>query len=169
MDLCQPTKGAQPRGVLVRRPILLSRAWLVFLLWTFATAVKISLPPLPAWKGHVPEINAESPRHLLGSGSLLGQKALGCWVCTTRPGDPLSPPPPPTPPGAGHGALDSSELNRSQFPRAQWLIPCKCAPSPGPSIPGKSKFVQPALEASSLLDRSYSWSCTWFLSKQVLE
>lgn len=42
--------------------MLLSRAWLVFLLWTFATAVKISLPPLPACKGHVPEIKAEPPR-----------------------------------------------------------------------------------------------------------
>lgn len=67
MYLSHPEKGDQPRGsfpagVLVRRPIVLSKAWLVFLLWTFATAVKISLPPLPACKGHVPEINPESPR-----------------------------------------------------------------------------------------------------------
>lgn len=33
----------------------------MFLLWTSATAVTISLPPLPACKGHVPEINPEPP------------------------------------------------------------------------------------------------------------
>lgn len=55
-------KGSLPTGVLVRRPILLSRAWLVFLIWIFATAAKITLPPLPAFKGHVPGINPESLR-----------------------------------------------------------------------------------------------------------
>lgn len=34
----------------------------MFLIWIFATAVKITLLPLPAFKGHVPGINPESLR-----------------------------------------------------------------------------------------------------------
>lgn len=42
---------------------MLSRAWLALLTWLLATAAaKITLPPLPASKGHVPGINPESPR-----------------------------------------------------------------------------------------------------------
>lgn len=34
----------------------------MFLIWIFATAAKITLSPLPAFKGHVPGINLECLR-----------------------------------------------------------------------------------------------------------
>lgn len=60
---------------------MLSRAWLVFLIWIFAIAVKITLPPLPAFKGHVPGIYPESlrPAPWLGiaDGTNTGQEHRG--------------------------------------------------------------------------------------------
>lgn len=169
MDVTHPEKGDQPRGsfpagVLVRRPILLSRPWLVFLLWTFASAVKISLPPLPACKGHVPDINPESPRLTPWLGIPAGAKAWGCWVCTPSAGDPL----------ARNGLvtnllheldtelwtiLSSTEANSSWL-NGSFLVNLPLALSQ--AVLGSPSLQNKLWRRRVCLTSSYSWFCAWF-------
>jgi len=144
----------------------------VFLLWIFATAVKITLPPLPACKGHVPGINPESlrlaPRLGIADGTNTEQDHCGdgCvlpvleipWSAAG-----LSPVPGSTTSASWGCSYQQDLAKQKPIPPGQMVISSQICFWPSAERSWEAQICKTSFGDNSVYwTDPYCWSCAWF-------